>query len=181
MKSILQALTLLGAISLLLSSCPVVEKPEVLAFETDLRVLRGSWITAIPDDLNPSITKTANLMLNATYVDANSYLVSGSFQIVGEAVQNVQGLVKGSIYQTFTKSTTRTSILQLILAELQLSTEVGQPSSQVLKFCPYPYKSPDNQWQYQAILEPVTQNRTPFSICTIGSQGGKWVVVTRKP
>jgi hypothetical protein len=180
MKSILQSLILLGAISLLLSSCPV-EKPEVLAFDTDLRVLRGNWTATIPDKVDPAITKTANLNLIATYIDANSYLISGSFQIAGEAIQNVQGLVKGGVYQTFTKSTPRTSILQLTLAELLLSTEVGQPPTQVLKFCPYPYKSPNNQWQYQAILEPVTQNRIPFSICTIGSQGGQWVVVTRKP
>jgi hypothetical protein len=166
---------LLGLIPMFFSSCPV-EKPELIAFDTDLRVLRGNW-TANILDADYHVTKTADLSLIATYVDASSYLVSGSFQIPGEAALVVQGVVKGNTSQSFTKTS---QVPPITLAELSLSSAVNQPATQVLVICPYPIQFED-QWQYQARLEPVTANRIPFGFCYWSSQNAQSAVVIRKP
>ncbi len=179
MKNFWRNLALLAAITILFSSCPIfVEKPEVLAFNTDLRVLRGNWSTTVQDKLNPTATKTADLNLVATYIDASSYLVSGSFQITGEAALVVQGLVKGGTSQSFTRTT---PLPPFNLAALFLSSTIVQPATQVLLVCPYPIKTENGQWQYQASLESVTADHPPFGFCYWGSPDAQQIVLVRKP
>jgi hypothetical protein len=175
MKSLWRSV-LLVLIPMFFSSCPV-EKPELIAFDTDLRILRGSWTANILDSADYHVTKTADLSLIATYVDASSYLVSGSFQIPGEAALVVQGLVKGNTAQSFTRTS---QIPPKALAELLLSSTVGQAATQVLVICPYAQQV-QGQWQYQARLEPVTANRIPFYYCFWNSPNAQPAFMTRKP
>jgi hypothetical protein len=168
---------LLGLVTVFFSSCPV-EKPELIAFDRDLRVLRGNWTANILDSADYHVTKTADLSLIATYVDASSYLVSGSFQIPGDAALVVQGLVKGNTSQSFTRTS---QIPPKALAEFLLSSTVGQAATQVLVICPYAEQLQQGQWQYRARLEPVTANRIPFDYCFWSSQNAQSAFVIRKP
>ena len=181
MKSIFRSLSLLSIISFLLSGCPVIEKPEILAFNTDSRILRGNWIATIYDRIDSTITKTANLNLVATYVDYQSYSVSGSFQITGEAALTVQGLVFGGTSQSYTKNTNRNQPAPpKTRAELSLSTAVGQPVTQMLILCANEYQGINKQWTYTANLDVFNPNRIPFQFCYSGSQTAQGASVTSK-
>lgn len=204
MKNFWRNLMLLGGLSILLSSCGLLlllgfifvqpvcvdfcggpypqPKPESINFTTDERILRGDWRSLIPGNNEFEPGKTVSLKLEATYVDTTSYTVTGTFQVTGDAVLTVQGLVKGGDTQAFIKSANRSQPLPpSAFAELLLSSGVGQPATQILIFCPYTYQGTDNQWQYQATLEPVSDTRVPFSNCYGSSSSSKRLIVGRKP
>jgi hypothetical protein len=202
MKNFWRNLILLGGLSALLSSCGLLlllglifiqpvcvdicggpyPQPESVNFNTDERILRGAWRSLIPNDNQFEPAKAVSLTLEATYVDTTSYNVTGSFQVTGEAAQTIQGSVKGGDTQTFTKSANRlTPVQPRAFAELFLSSAVGQAATQVLVFCPYAYKGSTGLWQYQAVLEPVTADRVPFSSCYGSTSSSKQLVVGRKP
>jgi hypothetical protein len=190
MKNFWRNALLLGGITVLFSSCGLLflislvflqpinpppcagcpPKPESINFTTDERILRGGWRSLIPGDTEFDPSKQVNLTLEATYVDTTSYTVTGTFQVTGDTALTVQGLVKGGDFQAFTKSANRTRPLPpKAFAEFLLSSAIGQAATQVLIFCPYTYQGTDNQWQYQAVLEPVTAdsllwgvNRLPY-------------------
>ncbi len=203
MKNFWRNLLLLGGLTILFSSCGLLlllglifiqpvcvdicggpypqPKPESINFTTDERILRGDWRSLIPgkDEFEPG--KTVSLKLEATYVDTTSYTVTGTFQVTGDAALTVQGLVKGGTTQAFTKSGNRSQPLPpQAFAELFLSSTVGQPATQILIFCPYTYQGTDNQWQYQATLEPVTTDRVPFQSCYGSTSSSKRLIVGRK-
>ncbi len=203
MKNFWRNLVLLGGITVLFSSCGLLlllslvfyqpirpyppctncdPKPESINFTTDERILRGDWRSLIPGSNEFEPGKQVSLKLEATYVNTTSYTVTGTFQVTGEAALTVQGLVKGGDTQAFTKSGNRTSPPQpQAFAELFLSSAVGQPATQILIFCPYTYQGTDNQWQYQATLEPVSATRVPFENCYGSTSSSKRLIVGRKP
>jgi hypothetical protein len=204
MKNFWRNLVLLGGITILFSSCgllflislvffqprgcwdicpPITQPPpESINFSTDERILRGGWRSLIPGDTEFDPSKQVNLTLEATYVDTTSYTVTGTFQVTGDTALTVQGLVKGGDFQAFTKSANRTRPLPpKAFAEFLLSSGTGQAATQVLIFCPYTYQGSGGLWQYQAVLEPVTVDRVPFSSCYGSTSSGKRLIVGRKP
>jgi hypothetical protein len=203
MKNFWRNSILLGGITILFSSCGLLfliglifvqpvrpyppcadcgPKPESISFATDERILRGAWRSLIPGNTEFDPGKQVSLTLEATYVDTTSYTVTGTFQVAGDAALSVQGLVKGGDFQVFTKSANRlTPAPPKAFAEFLLSSGVGQAATQVLVFCPYAYQGSTGLWQYQAVLEPVTTDRVPFSSCYGSTSSSKQLVVGRKP
>ena len=110
-------LPLLALVAVLLTSCP--DPREVVNFDTDPRVLRGSWNFVVADGSSGAVVSTQAVSFRPTFVSDSGYTVSATVTLEGE-VYALQGGVNGrdlrfvrpqftpvpDAWMTFTKITT---------------------------------------------------------------------------
>ena len=98
--------------TLLLTSCGLFPKllgvptdceqyTQVLDFESSDRILRGTWTGTIQDVPTEGSERELALDLTASYVDRDSYALSGTFAIEGEDPATFEGTVSGGCAERY--------------------------------------------------------------------------------
>ena len=121
-------LTLFIMVSLTTSCNNTTEIP----FATDPSILRGVWIATYQENDDPDwssnpvavdIPIPANLALTATYIDKNSYKVSGTWTSEDEVLE-LSGNVYGVLLEYIAPQTTSVPTSQNMIADLSRNGEV---------------------------------------------------------
>ena len=86
-------LPLLALVAVLFTSCP--DPREIVNFDTDARVLRGSWNFVITDFSTNTLVSTQAVVFTPTFVSESRYTVVASVTLEGE-VYELSGGVNGS-------------------------------------------------------------------------------------
>ena len=75
-------LPLLAFVAVLFTSCP--DPRETVNFDTDPRVLRGSWNFVVSDSSNGAVVSTQAVVFTPTFVSDRWYTVAASLTLEGE-------------------------------------------------------------------------------------------------
>jgi hypothetical protein len=86
-------LPLLALVTALLTSCP--DPREAVNFDTDLRVLRGSWNFVLSDVSSNAVVSTQAVVFTSTFVSDREYAVAASVTLNGE-IYALTGTVYGA-------------------------------------------------------------------------------------
>ena len=75
-------LPLLAFVAVLLTGCP--DPREVVNFDTDPRILRGSWNFVLSDPSSNTVVSTQAVVFTPTFISEGSYSVTASVTLEGE-------------------------------------------------------------------------------------------------
>ena len=75
-------LPLLAFVAVLFTGCP--DPREVVNFDTDPRVLRGSWNFVLSDFSSGAVVNSQAVTFTPTFVSDDRYIVSASVTLEGE-------------------------------------------------------------------------------------------------
>jgi hypothetical protein len=118
MKTTLKGWLIGGLLSGLLTSCFILE-PERLNFDTDPRILRGTWQGTYREDNshNGAAEEAIRLVLNARYLNEHEYAVTGSLQIRMETL-TLEGTMNGGDTQLYAQMPPpRPAVLEALLKD----------------------------------------------------------------
>jgi hypothetical protein len=151
MKTTLKGWLIGGLLAGLLESCFMLE-PEQLNFDTDPRILRGTWQGTYQEDntYNGAAEEAIKLVLNARYLNEHEYAVSGTLYIRTETL-TLEGTMNGGDTQLYAQMPPpRPAVLEARLKDAA-GREVGTLSL-------------NSQPDYHGSLEVVGKTRGFFTI-----------------